>query len=264
MTARRWKLTIEYKGTAFHGWQRQEDGVPSVQQAMEDAFYAFCQRRVAVQAAGRTDAGVHARGQVAHADLDYGDRPLTGESLAKALNAHLRPLPVCVIAAQEAAPDFHARFGAVSKLYTYRIVCRPAPLALDRDLAWHIRHELDAPAMQDAARVLLGHHDFSTFRDAACQAKSPEKTLDRLDVETRPCGGGGDGGGREILVHAQARSFLHHQVRNMTGALALVGAGKWSRADLRAALEARDRTKGGPTAPAEGLCLVRVDYPATG
>ncbi|MBI4031691.1 MAG: tRNA pseudouridine(38-40) synthase TruA, partial [Proteobacteria bacterium] len=248
---------IEYHGAPFSGWQRQEDGVSSVQQAVEDAIFAFCQQRLTLHVAGRTDAGVHARGQVAHFDLDYGNRSLPGADLAKALNAHLRPLPVSVIDACEVAPDFHARFSAKNKLYTYRIINRAVPLAIDNGLAWHIRRTLDVQMMQKAAGYLLGSHDFTTFRDSQCQAKSPVKTLDKFEIETKQYD---NYGGREILMHAQARSFLHHQVRNMAGTLSLVGEGKWKPEDIGSALEARDRTKGGPTAPAEGLYLIRVDY----
>ena len=254
---RRWILTIEYHGGGFSGWQRQEEGIPSVQQAVEDAIFAFCQQRVTMHVAGRTDAGVHAKGQVAHFDLDYGDRPLSGANLAKALNAHLRPQLVSVIDAQEAVGDFHARFKAVNKLYTYRIINRPSPPAVEQGLAWHIRRKLNVQAMQEAARFLIGAHDFTSFRDTYCQAKSPHKTLNRFDIETKNydfCGG------REILFHVEGRSFLHHQVRIMVGTLSLVGDNKWMPDDVRAALEACDRTKGGPTAPAEGLYLMRVDY----
>ena len=257
MSMKRWKLLIEYDGGAFHGWQRQEDGVPSVQQAVEDALYAFCQQRLTLHVAGRTDAGVHARGQVAHFDLDYGERAISGYDVLSALNAHLRPQAVSILAAQTVPDDFHARFGAKYKLYTYRLICRAAPLALDGARAWHIKGALDAAAMHDAAQALLGLHDFTTFRDSACQAKSPERTLDRLDVEMRAYD---DAGGQEILIHAGARSFLHHQVRNMAGALVLVGKGKWKKEDLIAALGARDRTRGGKTAPPEGLTLVKIDY----
>lgn len=254
----RWKLTIEYDGTAYAGWQRQEAGIPSVQAAIEDALKGFCQRDITVFAAGRTDAGVHARGQVAHFDLDYGDRALGSYELAKAVNAHLRGEKIAVTAALPVDPEFHARFSAVNKMYMYRILCRNAPPVLDAGLVWHVRRMFDADAMHEAAQVLCGRHDFSTFRDSQCQAKGPEKTLDRLDVAASPYD---DQGGIEIRIHAEARSFLHHQVRNMVGALALVGEGKWTAADLRAALAARDRTKGGITAPASGLYLMRVDYP---
>ncbi len=252
----RWKLTIEYEGSGFAGWQRQENAL-SVQQAIEEAITKFCQQELRIHAAGRTDAGVHARGQVAHFDLDYGNRPLDGESLAKALNAHLRPLPISIVSAQEADENFHARFSARNKLYTYRILCRSAPAALENGRLWQIRRGIDVKAMRAAAAVLIGHHDFTTFRDSQCQARSPVKTLDILEIEQLAYD---DFGGVELRIHAQARSFLHHQVRNMVGSLVLVGEGKWSPADLRAALEAKDRTRGGPTAPAEGLYLMRVDY----
>jgi tRNA pseudouridine38-40 synthase len=253
---KRWKLTVEYRGEGFAGWQRQEH-LMSVQQAIEEALYKFCQQEITIHAAGRTDAGVHALGQVVHFDLDYGTRPLTGFDLAKAINAHLRPHPVSIVHAEEVLEDFHARFGAINKLYRYRIVSRPSFLAVDHGLAWHCKRDLDAQAMHDAAQILLGHHDFTTFRDSQCQAKSPMKTLDRLDITSRPYD---ENGGQEIIVEAESLSFLHHQVRNMVGTLALVGEGKWNKADVRSALEAKDRTKGGPTAPAEGLYLVRVDY----
>lgn len=252
----RWKITVEYCGTDYAGWQRQENA-PSVQQAIEEAITGFCGQEIRIHAAGRTDSGVHARGQVAHFDLDYGDRPLNGYDLAKAINAHLRPRPVSVIAAEAVGEDFHARFSACNKLYTYRILCRPSPPALEAGKLWHFRRPLDVNAMRDSAKVLIGHHDFSTFRDSQCQARSPEKTLDRLDIEEVPydtCGG------VEVRVHAEARSFLHHQVRNMVGSLVLAGEGKWNREDMRKALEAKDRSSGGPTAPADGLYLVRVDY----
>lgn len=252
----RWKITIEYNGRDFSGWQRQ-DNVPTVQQAIEEAIEKFCQQKITIHGAGRTDAGVHARGQVAHFDLDYGDRPLSGFDLAKAINAHLMPLPVSVLKAEKVDPEFHARFHAASKTYIYRIINRRMMLALDQGFAWQVKKELDGAAMQDAAQVLVGHHDFTTFRDTNCQAKSPEKTLESLDVLSRRYD---DYGGQEILVQAKSRSFLHHQVRNMVGTLVLVGEGKWSKADVKSALEARDRTKGGPTAPADGLYLISIDY----
>ncbi len=253
----RWKLTVEYVGTNYSGWQRQEPGTPSVQAAIENAIKKFCQQDITIHAAGRTDAGVHAKGQVAHFDLDYGTRQLSGLDLAKALNAHLRPQPVSVIKAEPVSADFHARFDARNKLYRYRILSRPAFPAFDQNMVWHLWRPLDVNAMLGAAQFLLGHHDFTTFRASECQAKSPERTLDRLEIFERSYD---ESGGREIIIEAEARSFLHHMVRNMVGTLALVGEGKWQPGDVKTALEARDRTKGGPTAPAEGLALVRVDY----
>lgn len=257
MTLQRWKLTVEYDGTDFYGWQRQEDGVKTVQGTLEDAINSFCQQRLTLHVAGRTDAGVHARGQVCHFDLDYGARPLTAGNLVKALNAHLRTEPVCVVQAEAVDQDFHARFSATNKLYIYRILNRSAQPVLDRGHVWHIRKPLDVLAMQRASQYLLGTHDFSSFRDAQCQAKSPVRTLDRLDVRVH---GADEYGGVDIHIHAEARSFLHHQVRNMVGSLATVGIGKWQAEDMKAALDACDRTKTGPTAPAEGLALIRVDY----
>ena len=256
MTATRWKLTIEYDGGAFHGWQRQ-GGLPTVQQAIEDAILGFCQQSVEITGAGRTDAGVHATGQVAHFDLDYGDRALTAYDLAKALNAHLRAQPAAIVAVEPVAPEFHARFGAVNKMYAYRIVNRPARPVRERRLVAHVQRALNVAAMRQAAQHLIGAHDFSTFRDSQCQAKSPVRTLDRLDVTVEPYD---DHGGTAITITAEARSFLHHQMRNIAGSLILVGEGKWTPDDLALALAARDRRRGGPTAPPEGLCLVRVDY----
>jgi tRNA pseudouridine38-40 synthase len=252
----RWKLVIEYNGNVFCGWQRQKD-VPSVQQALEEAITAFCQQEIVVHVAGRTDAGVHALGQIVHFDLDYGARPLDGFDLMKALNYHLLPKPVSVIAAYKVEADFHARFDAVNKLYRYRIIQRPSFLALDRGTAWHFKRPLDTESMQIGANHLLGHHDFTSFRASECQAKSPFKTLERLDITTRPYD---NEGGVEIIIETEGRSFLHHQVRNMVGTLALVGEGKWQPNDVKSALEAKDRTAGGPTAPPDGLYLVRIDY----
>jgi tRNA pseudouridine38-40 synthase len=243
----RYKLIIEYDGTPFAGWQMQTNG-PSVQQAVEEAVTRFCGHPVRVQCAGRTDAGVHATHQVAHVDLD---KAWPVETIRSATNAHLRPAPVVVIAA-EAMPDgFNARTSAVKRHYLYRILNRRSRPALERDRVWHVPGPLDAPAMHEAAQVLVGRHDFTTFRAAECQANSPEKTLDRLAVERI---------GQEIRITTSARSFLHHQVRSIVGSLALVGAGKWSATDLRGALEARERARCGPMAPAAGLYLVGVDY----
>jgi tRNA pseudouridine38-40 synthase len=243
----RYKLVIEYDGTPFAGWQFQANG-PSVQGALTAAIEAFCGERAPVQGAGRTDAGVHALGQVAHVDLA---RAVDPETVRDALNAHLRPHPVAVLAAEIVPDAFDARFSATRRHYRYRIVNRRADLAIDRHRAWRIARPLDADAMQAAAQCLVGKHDFTTFRAAECQAKSPVKTLDRLDVERD---------GDELRVRAAARSFLHHQVRSMVGSLALVGEGKWSAADLAHALAARDRSACGPVAPPDGLYLVGVEY----
>jgi tRNA pseudouridine38-40 synthase len=253
----RWKLTIEYAGTNYNGWQRQEEGVPSIQAAIEEAIHKFCQQDITIHVAGRTDAGVHAKGQVAHFDLDYGTRKLEGFDLMKALNAHLRPQPISIIKAEPAADDFHARFQAKNKLYQYRILNRSAFPTFEQGLVWHFKKPLDARAMHTAAQFLKGHHDFTTFRDSECQAKSPERTLDRIEVSERNYD---ETGGKEILIEAEARSFLHHMVRNIVGTLVMVGEGKWKPEDVKTALESRDRTKGGPTAPPDGLSLVRIDY----
>jgi tRNA pseudouridine38-40 synthase len=243
----RFKLLIEYDGAPFVGWQSQENGL-SVQDVLEAALQAFCGAEVNVHGAGRTDAGVHALGQVAHVDLpkDY-----DGDTVRDALNAHLRPHPVGVLQADPVPDTFHARFSAVRRHYRYRIVNRRADLTLDRGRAWRVPRPLDIGAMQAAAQRLVGQHDFTTFRAAECQAPSPVKTLDALDIARS---------GDEVGVTAAARSFLHHQVRSMVGSLAWVGEGRWSGDDLSAALAARDRTACGPVAPPEGLYLVRVDY----
>ena len=243
----RFKLTIEYDGRPFVGWQRQDNGM-SVQQALEEAVLKTCAETVTAHAAGRTDAGVHATGQVVHVDVD---KEFTADKLMAALNFHVRPWPVAIVAAEIAPADFHARFSATGRAYLYRIVNRRAPLTLDEGRAWLVNTTLDAGAMHAAAQVLVGHHDFSTFRASLCQAQSPVKTLTRLDVRKAA---------DEIHIVAEARSFLHHQVRNMVGTLRLVGEGKWTKADVQAALDARDRTKGGPTAPPDGLYLTGVRY----
>ena len=247
----RYRLIVEYDGTDLVGWQRQKNG-PSVQQALEEAIAAFSGEAPRVYGAGRTDAGVHATGQVAHFDLN---KRTDGKVVRNALNAHLRPSPIAVLDARAVSDRFHARLSARRRHYLYRIVNRAAPLAIDRGRAWHVMVPLDAAAMGEAARVLVGKHDFTTFRAAPCQARSPVKTLSELRIERR---------GEEILIHARARSFLHHQVRNMVGTLRLVGEGKWDAAAVARALAARDRSKGGPTAPAEGLYLRAVEYAEDG
>ncbi|MFK8253558.1 tRNA pseudouridine(38-40) synthase TruA [Ancylobacter terrae] len=244
----RYKLTIEYDGTPFVGWQFQAEG-RSVQGVLSDAVFALSGERVQVQGAGRTDAGVHATGQVGHVDLA---KEWRADTVRDALNAHLRPHPVAVLAAERVADDFHARFSATGRRYFYRIIGRRADLVLDRDRAWKVPKPLDAAAMHRGAQYLVGRHDFTTFRAAECQANSPVKTLDRLDVESL---------GDEVRVHAAARSFLHHQVRSMVGSLVKVGQGAWQPEDVRAALEARDRTRCGPMAPSAGLYLAEVSYP---
>jgi tRNA pseudouridine38-40 synthase len=240
-------LKIEYDGTPFAGWQVQAEGL-TVQGVLAAAVQAFCGEAVTPQGAGRTDAGVHARGQVAHVDLG---KDWDTDTVRDALNAHLRPHPVAILAAERAADTFNARTSARRRHYLYRIVNRRADLALDRGRAWRLPRPLDAAAMQEAAQCLVGRHDFTTFRAAECQAKSPVKTLDALAVARA---------GEEVTVSAVARSFLHHQVRSMVGSLALVGEGKWSADDLAGALAARDRSACGPVAPPEGLYLMRVDY----
>ena len=243
----RYKLTIEYDGTPFVGWQIQAHDL-SVQGVLTDAVAAFAGERVTVNGAGRTDAGVHAIGQVAHVDLS---KEWDTDTVRDALTAHLRPHPVAVVAVERVADDFDARFSAVQRHYLYLIVNRRPDLTLERGRAWRVGKPLDAKAMHAAAMRLIGKHDFSTFRDAECQAKSPVKTLDRLDVHRD---------GDNVSIEASARSFLHSQVRSMVGSLVAVGEGRWSGADLSAALEARDRTACAPVAPPDGLYLVRVDY----
>ncbi len=252
----RWKITIEYHGAPFHGWQYQPD-VPTVQEAIQTAIFKFCQQNIIIQGAGRTDAGVHARGQVAHFDLDY-PRGIDEYAMARAINAHLRPAPISIINAQIVRDDFHARHSAVNKLYIYKMMNRRGFLAIDQGQYFYVNKPLDVNAMHDAAQILVGQHDFSTFRDGQCQAQSPVRTLDRLDVSARKVD---EYGGQEVFIHAEARSFLHHQMRNITGTLVLVGTGKWRVDDVKTALSARDRRAGGPTAPADGLYLMRIDYP---
>jgi len=243
----RFKLLIEYHGTPFVGWQRQDNGI-SVQGEVERAIFRFCGLETTVTAAGRTDAGVHATGQVIHFDLD---REVSAERVQGALNYHLKPHPIAVRTVEIVPDDFHARFSALGRSYLYRIVNRRAPVAIERERVWWVSVPLDAEAMQAAARHLLGRHDFTSFRAAACQAQSPDKTLDVLQVTRTD---------EEIRIVAEARSFLHHQVRNMVGTLKLVGEGKWHPDRVKAALEARDRAAAGPTAPPDGLYLTGVVY----
>ncbi|MFO1088553.1 MAG: tRNA pseudouridine(38-40) synthase TruA [Hyphomicrobiales bacterium] len=244
----RYRLIIEYDGGPYRGWQRQENG-PSVQAEIEGAIERLTGERAVVHGAGRTDTGVHAFGQVAHVDLTRDWRP---DKLRDALNAHLRPAPVSILAVASTTPDFHARFSALGRHYVYRIVNRRAPLALDRGRAWQVMARLDHEAMHHAAQCLVGNHDFTTFRSSECQAASAVKTLDRLDVMRH---------GDMIEIFASARSFLHNQVRSMVGSVKLVGEGRWDENDLIAVLAAQDRSACGPVAPPDGLYLSRVDYP---
>jgi tRNA pseudouridine38-40 synthase len=243
----RYKLTLEYDGTPFVGWQMQENG-PSVQGRLAEAIKAFSGEDTIPRGAGRTDAGVHALGQIAHFDLA---KDWACDKVRDALNAQLRPDPISVLACELVPEDFEARFSANARHYLYRIVNRRSPLALERERAWHVIQPLDAAIMHAAAQVLIGHHDFTTFRSTECQAPSPMKTLDRLAVSRH---------GEEVRIEASARSFLHNQVRSMVGSLKLVGDGKWTANDLQQALEARDRRACGPVAPSCGLYLMKVDY----
>jgi len=245
--AQRYALTVEYDGSGFLGWQKLGAG-PSVQASLERAAFGLCGQAADVIGAGRTDSGVHALGQVAHVDLP---KTLPAEKVRDALNAHLRPDAAAVIEARMVGEDFHARFSAVRRTYWFRIVNRRADLTLDRGRAWRIGPALDADAMHAAAQALVGTHDFTTFRDSQCQARSPVKTLDRIDVSRA---------GEEINVWCASRSFLHRQVRSMVGTLVEVGLGKWVARDVASALAAADRTRCGPVAPPDGLYLARVDY----
>lgn len=243
----RYKLTLEYDGTPYSGWQRQVEQL-SVQQVVEEAIARFCGHGAPLTVAGRTDAGVHALAQVAHVDLQTAHDPFR---VKEAVNFHLRPHPVAILEAEAVPPEFHARFSATQRHYCYRILARRAPLTIDAHRAWRVAPPLDVQAMHRTAQSLVGTHDFTSFRDSLCQAKSPVKTLERLDVIAL---------GEEIRIECSARSFLHHQMRNMAGSLVLVGKGRWTHEDFIAARDARDRRKGGPTAPPEGLYLTGVDY----
>jgi len=245
----RWKLTIEYDGGPFFGWQRQA-GDPSVQAAIERALFKMTGEQVTVHGAGRTDAGVHALAMAAHVDIA---RPITPFRLREGINALVRPDPVSILDVEQQADDWHARFSCTGRRYLYRILTRRPPPALDRGRVWHVGKEMDEAAMAEGAAHLVGTHDFTTFRSAHCQSASPVKSLDSLSVVR---------GGEEIHIHAAARSFLHHQVRSIAGCLGLVGIGKWSPGDIKAALEARDRNALGLNAPPEGLYFVEASYPA--
>lgn len=244
----RFALTVEFDGRPFMGWQRQAHG-PSVQQAIEEAALAVTGETVVVHAAGRTDAGVHGLAMRAHLDIT---RPITAFRLGEALNARLRPAPVAILRCVEVDDDWHARFSCRERAYEYRIVNRRAPLTVEKGLAWHVPQVIDAEAMHAAAQLLVGQHDFTTFRSAHCQSASPVKTLDRIAV-TRE--------GERIVARVAARSFLHHQVRSMVGCLALVGMGRWSAEDFGAALRAADRARLGLNAPPDGLFFVAASYP---
>jgi tRNA pseudouridine38-40 synthase len=245
----RFRLTVEYDGRPFMGWQRQGHG-PSVQQAIEEAILAITQEEAVVHAAGRTDAGVHAEAMAAHVDIA---RPFEAFRLMEAINAKLRPQPIAILDCAVVPDDWHARFSCIGRRYVYRLINRRAPLALDQGRAWRVVQPLDAAAMHDAAQILVGTHDFTTFRSVHCQSASPVKSIDKMSV---------DRFGEEIEVNVAARSFLHHQVRSMVGCLVLVGQGKWTKADMKAALDAKDRAALGFNAPPDGLYFVDARYPA--
>ena len=244
----RWRLTIEYDGGPFMGWQRQDNG-PSVQGQVEAAIFRMTGELATVHGAGRTDSGVHARAMSAHVDIA---KHLTAHRLRDGMNALVRPDPIAILAANPVADDWHARFSCIGRRYEYRILNRRAPPAIERGHVWHIATPLDAEAMADGAALLVGRHDFTTFRSVQCQSKSPVKTLDRLEVVRD---------GEHIRIRADARSFLHHQVRSMVGCLAMVGRGQWSPADIKSALDARNRAALGLNAPPDGLYFVEAIYP---
>ena len=244
----RYKLTIEYDGANYVGWQRQKNGL-SIQEVIEVAARGFYGEPVAVFSAGRTDAGVHALAMVAHVELA---REFRADTVRDAINQHMRPAPISILHAEKVSDDFHARFSCVGRAYEYRIINRRTPLALDQHRAWRVPQSLDAEAMHDAAQVLVGKHDFTTFRSLKCQAETPVKTLLAISVMRA---------GEEVFVRCAARSFLHNQVRSFVGSLVEVGKGKWRKRDLKNALEAADRTACGPVSPPDGLYFVRADYP---
>ena len=244
----RWYLKIEYDGRNYVGWQRQENG-PSIQQSLEKAIENFSNESTRVQGAGRTDAGVHALGQAAHFDLQ---KDFSADTVRDAINAHLKPQLISVLVAQKVSDKFHARFSAIERSYLYKILNRRSPPTLESGSVWHVQRPLNAEAMHEAAQILVGEHDFTTFRATMCQARTPVKTINSLSVVTDK---------DQIIFKVRAPSFLHHQIRNFVGSLRLVGEGKWQLTDLKKALAARDRTEGGETAPAGGLFLTDVTYP---
>ncbi len=248
----RFALTLEFDGTPFQGLQRQAHG-PSVQQAVEEAARGVTGEDITLHSAGRTDTGVHALAMRSHLDIA---KPIDAFRLMEALNAHLRPDPIAVRYCEAVEEDWHARFSCIGRRYLYRIVNRRAPLTLEANRAWQVPQELDADAMHRAAQALVGRHDFTTFRSVHCQARDPVKTLDRLDVERAK-----NEWGEQVIIHAEARSFLHHQVRSMVGCLALVGMGRWREEQVAKALAARDRQELGLNAPPHGLYFVRAIYP---
>lgn len=243
----RYKITIEYDGTSFFGWQRQVEDI-SIQEEIEKAVYALSQQECRVHGAGRTDTGVHALGQVAHFDCD---KEFTSFTMIEGLNAHLRPQPISIIKAEIVSEEFHARFSAINKIYRYRIINRRPQLALDKNRAWHIPQKLDIAAMKKASEYLIGTHDFSCFRSSNCVAKSPIKSIDQIDFIEQ---------GEILDVIFQGRSFMHHQVRNMMGTLIKIGKGKWAPEKIQFLIEKKDRNLAGPTAPAAGLYLEKIDY----
>ena len=245
----RYKLEIEYLGTRYAGWQMQT-GQPSIQAAVEDAVFALCQERTECYSAGRTDAGVHAISMTAHTDIG---KKLAVRNILLGLNFHLQKSghPITILSVKKTPPDFHARFSCIRRNYVYKILNRPTPPSIEAGRVWWVRQKLDVKAMDRVSKTLIGTHDFSTFRATECQADSPVKTLDSISVRQR---------GENITVKTNARSFLHHQVRNMVGTLVLVGEGKWNDSDFARAFAAHDRTKGGPTAPAEGLYFEKAEY----
>ena len=243
----RYKLTLEYDGTDLAGWQRQKDKL-SVQELLEDAIYDFCQEKVQTQCAGRTDAGVHARGQVAHVDMET-QRELF--SMHQGINHHLIGKPLVLLGIESISDDFNARFDATKRYYRYHIIQRPAPLVLEQNRAWWIYYDLDVDAMREAAKHLIGQHDFTSFRAAGCQAKSPVKTLDNITITQE---------GESIFIDVEALSFLYHMVRNIVGNLVMVGKGEWQSNHIKTVLDTKDREQAGPTAPACGLYFMRVEY----